>query len=266
MLNSLGLICSDGSRTLQAGGGDAASGEQPKRWHFACAGWRLCEDEEARCEGWASAGECEANPSWMGEHCARSCSTCAEPGKLTRAPLMESAEGTLVMEAAERVVGLEVRAGDLVDAVRVRCSGGRAKAAAAEEEERETARPEETGGVEAADASSSAWFGGDGGALCELACDNGTALHGLSVKAGGRVDRIELGACEGGGERRPGAWRMAESKTEGKARDQDQTDETTEAAAVEPEGEAQQEKDLDGVPWRTWATAMKNGDEEKDEL
>ena len=71
MLNSLGLICSDGSRTLQAGGGDAASGEQPKRWHFACAGWRLCEDEEARCEGWASAGECEANPSWMGEHCAR---------------------------------------------------------------------------------------------------------------------------------------------------------------------------------------------------
>ena len=106
------------------------------------------------------------------------------------------------------------------------------------------------------------------GALCELACDNGTALHGLSVKAGGRVDRIELGACEGGGERRPGAWRMAESKTEGKARDQDQTDETTKAkaAAAEPEGEAQQEKDLDGVPWRTWATAMKNGDEEKDEL
>ena len=267
MLNSLGLICSDGSRTLQAGGGDAASGEQPKRWHFACAGWRLCEDEEARCEGWASAGECEANPSWMGEHCARSCGTCEEPGKLTRAPLMESAEGTLVMEAAERVVGLEVRAGDLVDAVRVRCSGGRAKAAAAEEEEeRETARPEETGVVEVADSSSSAWFGGDGGALCELACDNGTALHGLSVKAGGRVDRIELGACEGGGERRPGAWRMAEGKAEDKARDQDQTDETTEAAAVEPEGEAQQEKDLDGVPWRTWATAMKNGDEEKDEL
>ena len=177
---------------------------------------------------------------------------------------MESAEGTLVMEAAERVVGLEVRAGDLVDAVRVRCSGGRAKAAAAEEEERETARPEETGVVEVADSSSSAWFGGDGGALCELACDNGTALHGLSVKAGGRVDRIELGACEGGGERRPGAWRMAEGKAEDKARDQDQTDETTKSAAAEPE--AQQEKDLDGVPWRTWATAMKNGDEEKDEL
>ena len=264
MLNSLGLICSDGSRTLQAGGGDAASGEQPKRWHFACAGWRLCEDEEARCEGWASAGECEANPSWMGEHCARSCSTCEEPGKLTRAPLMESAEGTLVMEAAERVVGLEVRAGDLVDAVRVRCSGGRAKAAAAEEEEeRETARPEETGGVEAADSSSSAWFGGDGGALCELACDNGTALHGLSVKAGGRVDRIELGACEGGGERRPGAWRMADLMAEGKARDQAQTDETTKAAVAEAQ---QDEKEKDGVPWRTWATAMKKGDEEKDEL
>ena len=74
---------------------------------------------------------------------------------------------------------------------------------------------------------------GDGGALCELACDNGTALHGLSVKAGGRVDRIELGACEGGGERRPGAWRMAESKTEGQARDQTQADETTKAAAAE---------------------------------
>ena len=168
------------------------------------------------------------------------------------------------MEAAERVVGLEVRACDLVDAVRVRCSGGRAKAAAAEEEVRETARPEEMGGVEVADSSSSAWFGGDGGALCELACDNGTALHGLSVKAGGRVDRIELGACEGGGERRPGAWRMAEGKAEGKARDQDQADETTKAAVAEPE--AQEEKDLDGVPWRTWATAMKNGDEEKDEL
>ena len=82
------------------------------------------------------------------------------------------------------------------------------------------------------------------------------------VKAGGRVDRIELGACEGGGERRPGAWRMAEGKAEGKARDQDQADETTEAAAAE----AKQEQEKDGVPWRTWATAMKNGDEEKDEL
>ena len=87
-------------------------------------------------------------------------------------------------------------------------------------------------------------------------------MHGLSVKAGGRVDRIELGACEGGGERRPGAWRMAEGKAEGKARDQDQADETTEAAAAE----AKQEQEKDGVPWRTWATAMKNGDEEKDEL
>ena len=59
---------------------------------------------------------------------------------------------------------------------------------------------------------------------------------------------------------------MAEGKAEDKARDQDQTDETTKAASAEPEGEVQQEKDLDGVPWRTWATAMKNGDEEKDEL
>ena len=60
------------------------------------------------------------------------------------------------------------------------------------------------------------------------------------------------------------AERTAGGKAEGKARDQDQVDETTEAAVAEPE--AQQEKDLDGVPWRTWATAMKNGDEEKDEL
>jgi len=202
----------------------------------------------------------------MGEHCARSCGTCEEPGKLARAPLMESAEGALVMEAAERVVGLEVRAGDLVDAVRVRCSGGRAKAAAAEEEERETARPEESRGVEVAYPSSSAWFGGDGGALCELACDNGTALHGLSVKAGGRVDRIELGACEGGGERRPGAWRMAEGKAEAEAKDQDQADETTKTAAAARAAEARKEKG--GVPWRRWATAMKNDDEveEKDEL
>ena len=42
--------------------------------------------------------------------------------------------------------------------------------------------------------SSLAWFVGSGGALCKLACGNGTALRGLGVRAGGRVDRIELGA------------------------------------------------------------------------
>ena len=233
VLNSLGLICSDGSRTAKAGGGDAASGEQPKRWHFACAGWRLCEDddedEEARCAEWAAAGECQANPSWMDLNCAWSCGKCDEEGALMSAPRAG--------EAAERVVGLEVRAGDVVDAVRVRCSGTQAKEAAAEEET-EAVKPVETGAVEVAESLSSAWFGGDGGALCELACGNGTALHGLSVRAGGRVDRIELGACEGEGQRRPGAWRMAEAEEEAR----DKADETTETAAAEAEKE-----DADGV-------------------
>ena len=247
VLNSLGLICSDGSRTAKAGGGDAASGEQPKRWHFACAGWRLCEDEEAQCAEWAAAGECQANPSWMGLNCAWSCGKCDAEGALMSAPRAG--------EAAERVVGLEVRAGDLVDAVRVSCSGSQAKAkAAAEEEETETVESVETGGVEVAESSSSAWFGGDGGALCELACGNGTALHGLSVRAGGRVDRIELGACEGEGQRRPGAWRGAEA--EEKARDEaDVTTRTTEAE--------KEKEDTDGVEEKG---DVDEEEEEKDEL
>ena len=157
-------------------------------------------------------------------------------------------------EAAERVVGLEVRAGDLVDAVRVRCSGSQAKAAAAEEEETETVKPVDSEAVEVAESSSSAWFGGDGGALCELACGNGTALHGLSVRAGGRVDRIELGACEGEGQRRPGAWGGA--KAEEKARDE--ANETTRTAEVEAEKE-----DTDGVEDKDDDDAE---EEEKDEL
>ena len=246
VLDSLGLICSDGSRTAKAGGGDAASGEQPKRWRFVCAGWRLCEDEEAQCAEWAAAGECEANPGWMDLHCAWSCGGCDEEGALMSAPRAG--------EAAERVVGLEVRAGDLVDAVRVRCSGSQAKAAAAEEEETETVKPVDSEAVEVAESSSSAWFGGDGGALCELACGNGTALHGLSVRAGGRVDRIELGACEGEGQRRPGAWGGA--KAEEKARDE--ANETTRTAEVEAEKE-----DTDGVEDKDDDDAE---EEEKDEL
>ena len=246
-LGSLGLICSDGSRTAKAGDGDAALGEQPKRWHFVCAGWRLCEDEEAQCAEWAGAGECEANPSWMDLNCAWSCGKCDEEGALMSVPR--------AAEAAGRVVGLEVRAGDLVDAVRVRCSGSQAKAAA-EEEETETVKPVETGAVDVVESSSSAWFGGDGGALCELACGNGTALHGLSVRAGGRVDRIELGACEGEGQRRPGAWRGAEA--EEKARDE--ADVTTRTAEAEKE-------DTDGVEEKGDVDAVEEEEEEeKDEL
>eukprot|EP00964_Phaeocystis_antarctica_P057910 scaffold34304_cov64-Phaeocystis_antarctica.AAC.2 len=181
----------------------------------------------------------------MDLNCAWSCGKCDEEGALMSVPR--------AAEAAGRVVGLEVRAGDLVDAVRVRCSGSQAKAAA-EEEETETVKPVETGAVDVAESSSSAWFGGDGGALCELACGNGTALHGLSVRAGGRVDRIELGACEGEGQRRPGAWRGAEA--EEKARDE--ADVTTRTAEAEAEKE-----DTDGVEEKGDVDAE---EEEKDEL
>merc|ERR1711924_292650 len=35
-----------------------------------------CSDLESDCAAWASAGECEKNPSWMLQHCPVSCSSC----------------------------------------------------------------------------------------------------------------------------------------------------------------------------------------------
>jgi len=36
-----------------------------------------CVDEHSACEGFAEKGECAANPSWMLNECARSCSACS---------------------------------------------------------------------------------------------------------------------------------------------------------------------------------------------
>ncbi|KAL8618875.1 hypothetical protein ACOMHN_000882 [Nucella lapillus] len=34
--------------------------------------------DDAQCEGWAQSNECKLNPSWMREHCKKSCSTCGD--------------------------------------------------------------------------------------------------------------------------------------------------------------------------------------------
>ena len=60
----------------------------------------------------------------------------------------------------------------------------------------EAAQAVEAAQAATAEPSLSAWFGGSGGARCELACDDDTVLRGVSVRAGARVDRVELGACE----------------------------------------------------------------------
>jgi len=36
----------------------------------------LCDDRDLQCAGWAEAGECENNPSYMVKNCKKSCSKC----------------------------------------------------------------------------------------------------------------------------------------------------------------------------------------------
>ncbi len=40
---------------------------------------RGCKDESDACASWARQGECEANPTYMGEACAKSCGSCGRP-------------------------------------------------------------------------------------------------------------------------------------------------------------------------------------------
>merc|ERR1712187_273089 len=47
-----------------------------------------CVDTHERCEFWASSGECDANPRYMHENCAKSCNTCA----MMSAPVVEKIE------------------------------------------------------------------------------------------------------------------------------------------------------------------------------
>lgn len=35
-----------------------------------------CEDEREECSHWARSGECKANPSYMLDHCKKSCNNC----------------------------------------------------------------------------------------------------------------------------------------------------------------------------------------------
>ena len=35
-----------------------------------------CTNDDADCDNWASVGECDANPDWMGSNCKRACHQC----------------------------------------------------------------------------------------------------------------------------------------------------------------------------------------------
>jgi hypothetical protein len=37
-----------------------------------------CKDQHEKCQIWADAGECTANPSWMHTNCQRACELCAD--------------------------------------------------------------------------------------------------------------------------------------------------------------------------------------------
>ncbi|CAL4142151.1 unnamed protein product, partial [Meganyctiphanes norvegica] len=36
-----------------------------------------CQDKHGNCAGWGAAGECQANPAFMDDNCARTCNICA---------------------------------------------------------------------------------------------------------------------------------------------------------------------------------------------
>ena len=44
-----------------------------------------CVDQDGDCEYWASTGECEGNPFFMGKLCAKSCNTCGDEEKCAAA-------------------------------------------------------------------------------------------------------------------------------------------------------------------------------------
>ena len=55
-----------------------------------------CEDGNESCEAWATAGECEVNPTFMLTNCARSCNTCESANPLEPTP--ESADNDAEVE------------------------------------------------------------------------------------------------------------------------------------------------------------------------
>lgn len=42
--------------------------------------WDVCEDDDEECADWAEEAECMGNPSYLLEHCEKSCRVCFEPG------------------------------------------------------------------------------------------------------------------------------------------------------------------------------------------
>lgn len=150
-----------------------------------CPGWQVCRDEEEWCAGWAAIGECKANPGYMLVKCPRSCSAC---------PTM--------VPASHGLVGMDVRGGNMVDAVRLHC--GPVEAADSEGAEAADGDGVEGGDGSDDDALVSDWFGGKGGDECALACDSanitdgwrtGGLIQSVLVAGGQRVDRLELARC-----------------------------------------------------------------------
>ena len=193
LVNGIGLICSDGSRTALAG----SQPDAPEHaWEFVCPGWPICRDSHSEwdtvtkrplCAAWAAQGECTRNEAYMREECARSCNACTD----------------LVPPAPSAALGLstlDVRGGILVDAVRFHCGSAAAAEAAAEATaeaavagegalDGATEQVEANGGGPTTPASeeeeedwglesllqedSSVWFGGKGGDECSLHCGGG---------------------------------------------------------------------------------------------
>ena len=214
LLDGFGLICSDGSRTAVAGT-PPATGLQAKNftpgksgrgaWEFVCPGWAVCRDAEPWCAEWAAKGECRANPDYMRAMCARACSACPE--------VAADAEGT------HALVGMDVRGGRMVDAVRLRCGavdyddlsgrdadvrhgggGGGGGGGDGDGDGDGDGEPGEEGGP----ALVSEWFGGAGGAECAVLCSSenisdgwrtGGLVQGVVASAGERIDRLELARC-----------------------------------------------------------------------
>jgi len=103
LLDSVGLYCSDGSWTSTAGSPPTAK----QGYEFLCPGWEVCKDDNETCVDWAKRGECAKNPDYMKLFCKQSCNNCPE---------------LQVPEVASGLVGVDVRAGKLVDSIRFHCA------------------------------------------------------------------------------------------------------------------------------------------------
>ena len=226
LLDSLGLICEDGTST--ATGGHGANGAP---WRFACPGWRVCTDSEPKCTDWAGEGECNANPGWMHSNCRFSCGVCSGDD----APIREA-------QSAAAIVGIEVRAGESVDAIRFECGKEASASASGKKMSKGSSDASSTGR-----AALSPWYGGSGGAPCELGCANGTAVHRVQMRVGGAgVGRVEMSnaACRSG----VAAGTLLETGTaKGKARRSSTNDAKGDGGA--PDGEA-------GITWQRDAEAF----------